>query len=500
MDGALVQLDFLLANLRVRVMRAWVDQSFPIGLDHCCVHCLICIGGIRPAQIKRCATLKHWQPYLDENGTPSGFHTTVATALTNLSLVSAEALEQCLVVAGRNHGRRGSQQLRFVSSRLLTDLRFRRRQTNDPQEQKYLSFQIRKLHRQELRDWKSNQIKCLLKKVSKRKLLRTMEYGTGRWMPHQPQPVEFANMLEQLFAGNLGMPMVRPYLTEAPWTMAELKKAIARLKANKAADDAGLVAELLHRSPQVMLEALLHLFRRVLLTGRVPETWKQTIFNMLPKTRGTKSTSDFRPIAVVRLLYKTFAYLVLGRIKATLDTAQPEEQHGFRADRRIEEHLLTTNIVLDKTLSLDVPVWIVNLDLSKAFDKVKWENLWEALSKHGVSDHMLWVLQCMYYGQTGRIGDNRTDGDWFCIRGGVRQGCVLSPRLFSCVLEVALGCWRRKVGNAGMDFQDGMHTLLDRRFADDILLNMCDPLRVSSLFSLLSSRKSMGVEAAYPSF
>jgi len=35
---------------------------------------------------------------------------------------------------------------------------------------------------------------------------------------------------------------------------------------------------------------------------------------------------------------------------------------------------------------------------------------------------------------------------------------------------VALGCWRRKVGNAGVDFQDGMRALLDLRFADDILL------------------------------
>ena len=197
-------------------------------------------------------------------------------------------------------------------------------------------------------------------------------------------------MLEQLFGGNPGRPMVQPCLTEAPWTMAELKQAITRLKTNKVADDVGLVAELLHHSPEVMLEALLHLFRTALLTGEVPETWKQTVFNMLPKTRGAKSTSDFRPIAVVRLLYKTFAYLVLGRIEAILD-AGPEEQHGFRADRRIEEHLLTPNLVLDKTLSLDVPVWIVSLDLSKAFDKVKWENLGEALSEHGVSDQMLSV-------------------------------------------------------------------------------------------------------------
>ena len=67
--------------------------------------------------------------------------------------------------------------------------------------------------------------------------------------------------------------------------------------------------------------------------------------------------------------------------------------------------------MLDKTLALDVPVWIVSLDLSKAFDKVKWESLWEALSEHGVSDHILWVLQRIYCGQTGRIEDNNADGD-----------------------------------------------------------------------------------------
>ena len=46
----------------------------------------------------------------------------------------------------------------------------------------------------------------------------------------------------------------------------------------------------------------------------------------------------------------------------------------------------------------------------------------------------------------------------------------MSPRLFLCVLEVALGCWRRKGGTVRIDFQDGMRTLLDLRFADDFLL------------------------------
>ena len=67
----------------------------------------------------------------------------------------------------------------------------------------------------------------------------------------------------------------------------------------------------------------------------------------------------------------------------------------------------------------------------------------------------------------GTIADNNTDGEPFCIKGSVRQGCVLTPRLFSCVPEVSFGCWRRNGGKAGVDFQDGMRTPLDLRFADD---------------------------------
>ena len=83
----------------------------------------------------------------------------------------------------------------------------------------------------------------------------------------------------------------------------------------------------------------------------------------------------------------------------------------------------------------------------------------------------MWLLENAYDEQLGEVM-----GEWvrknrsFSITGGVRQGCVLSPRLFSAVLEWALGQWRTEIGNAGFDLGDALGNLVDLRFADDILL------------------------------
>ena len=154
------------------------------------------------------------------------------------------------------------------------------------------------------------------------------------------------------------------------------------MKTQKAADECGLVAELLEHVPEDVLTKLLTLMNDLLLSGELPQTWQKTVFQMLPKTAKAMVTPDYRPIANVRVLYKLFTYLVLGRIENTLDCAQPEEQHGFRKNRRIEEHLVTANYVFDKTMLLGTPLWLISLDLSKAFDRFDWQTMWRALETH----------------------------------------------------------------------------------------------------------------------
>ena len=295
---------------------------------------------------------------------------------------------------------------------------------------------------------------------------------SGSYLVQKPPLDEFAQFLGTLFTGGVDVPLPFPMLNEPPWSMEDLWQALRRMKANRCDDDAGLVAELVQFSPSHVLQDLLCLYNNTLFSGEVPESWKLTKFMMLLKSRHARVPADYRPIASVRLFYKIFAYMMLARMEPALEIHQPEEQHGFRKGHRIEEHLLTANLVVDKLLAVNTPIWIISLDLSKAFDRVRWEKLWVALQAHGVSDHLVWTMQNLYTGQLGQIQGDTGDTRVFPITAGVRQGCVLSPRLFTAILQWAMHKWRQRMENSacGIDLEDGDAKLLDLRFADDLLL------------------------------
>ena len=141
-----------------------------------------------------------------------------------------------------------------------------------------------------------------------------------------------------------------------------------------------------------------------------------------------------------------------------------------RSGRRMEEHVLTTNFILDKSRGTGPPLWIISLDLSKAFDTVNWDTLWEALRRQNLSDQLIWILQCLYHDQTGVVCDGAGASRKFDILSGVRQRCVQSPRLFCGALELAMSEWRAANPLGGIDVGDDMVRLLDLRFADDVLI------------------------------
>ena len=57
--------------------------------------------------------------------------------------------------------------------------------------------------------------------------------------------------------------------------------------------------------------------------------------------------------------------------------------------------------------------------------------LWKILKEMGIPDHLACLLRNLYAGQEATFRTGHGTTDWFQIGKGVRQGCILSPRLFN---------------------------------------------------------------------
>ena len=67
--------------------------------------------------------------------------------------------------------------------------------------------------------------------------------------------------------------------------------------------------------------------------------------------------------------------------------------------------------------------------------------LWKILKEMGILDYLTCLLRNLYAGQEATVRTGHGTADWFQIRKGVRQGCILSPSLFNlyadCIMQNA---------------------------------------------------------------
>ena len=63
------------------------------------------------------------------------------------------------------------------------------------------------------------------------------------------------------------------------------------------------------------------------------------------------------------------------------------------------------------------------------------KNLWKIPKEMVITDHSTCLLRSLYAGQEATVRTGHGTTDWFQIRKGVRQGCILSSCLFNLYAE-----------------------------------------------------------------
>ena len=82
--------------------------------------------------------------------------------------------------------------------------------------------------------------------------------------------------------------------------------------------------------------------------------------------------------------------------------------------------------IIKKSKRVPENIYFCFTDHAKAFDCVDHNKLWKILQEVEIQDHLTCLLQNLYAGQEAMVRTGHGTTDWFQIRKGERQGCILS--------------------------------------------------------------------------
>jgi hypothetical protein len=198
--------------------------------------------------------------------------------------------------------------------------------------------------------------------------------------------------------------------------------------------------------------------------GKWPDDFTRTVMIPLPKKNNAVNCSDYRTISLICHASKIMLKVLTKRIEAKAKHLLGRNQFGFRKGCGTRDAVGVMRTLFERSLEYGNEVYVCFVDFEKAFDRVNWVKMFEILKSLNIDWRDRRLLQDLYVrqGAVVRVADG--ESNLGVIGRGVRQGCPISPLLFSIYAEVMMM-------EALEDLEEGVlvggQLIRDVRFADD---------------------------------
>jgi ribonuclease HI len=240
----------------------------------------------------------------------------------------------------------------------------------------------------------------------------------------------------------------------------EITEALARVKNTSPGSD-GVPIRVVKESKE-LTQMLVDLVKLCWETGTVPQMWAEMYIVAIPKKPSAKALDEHRGIALLQTTSKVLSQIVLWRLQ---HVPCGTEQHGFRRGRRTLGPIAVAKNVMQEARRTRRGLVLVFVDITKAYDSIFREVLWETLTQAGVSERLLALIKRTYEDDIRCKMDGWVSRRHFRSTRGLKQGCLLSPLLFNLVLARILASVELK----GIRWKDGS-TLEHLEYADDLVM------------------------------
>lgn len=261
-----------------------------------------------------------------------------------------------------------------------------------------------------------------------------------RWVEHFKSVLNQPSSFDEAVLSEIPQWPLASHLDDVP-TAAEIQTAISQMANGKAPGVDGIPAEIYKECSANLLPWLADLFEAIWKEAEVPQDFKDAIIVHIYKRKGDRSCCDsHRGISLLSTAGKILARVLLNRLSdhAYQSGVIPESQCGFRAARGTMDMAFAVRQIQEKCREQHRDLYMIFIDLTKAFDSVSRHGLWLVLKKIGCPEKFVRVVQSLHDGMHGQIIDGAEMSTIFDITNGTKQGCVLAPLLFSIFFSLML--------------------------------------------------------------
>ena len=224
-------------------------------------------------------------------------------------------------------------------------------------------------------------------------------------------------------------------------TLEEVEQSIKQLTSGKASGPDGIPPDVFKLGGPAIAEELHNLFTQIWEEGEVPQEFKDADMIHLYKNKGDiKCCDNHRGISLLCIAGKIFARLLLNRLFKHADNLGiiPESQCGFFPGRGTTDMTFAIRQLQEKCRLHSEDLYLLFIDLTKAFDTIDREALWAILDKIGCPRHFVGLIRSLHDGMKVIVRDGNDKSSPFDVTNGTKQGCVLAPTLFSIFFSLML--------------------------------------------------------------
>ena len=194
--------------------------------------------------------------------------------------------------------------------------------------------------------------------------------------------------------------------------------------------------------------------------------WKRSVFIPIPKKGNAKECSNYHTIAFISHASKVMFRILQARLQQYVNCELSDVQAGFRKDRGIRDQIANLRWIIEKARVPEKTSTSALLTMSKPLTVWITTNCGQFLERWEY--HLTWLLRNLYASQEATIRTGHGTMDWFQIRKGVHQGCILSPCLFNLYAEYIM--WNARLDEAQAAIKIAGRNINNLRYADDTTL------------------------------